>query len=71
MTFLRCAGLAGVLSLSVPAAPAMPAPVEPIGGQMFLCGMFQAVKYVSLVTGNVEGVVVGAIGSGLACGFGW
>ncbi|MFN8180198.1 MAG: hypothetical protein U0167_19885 [bacterium] len=71
MTLLRCVGLAGVLTLSAPAPPTPPVPAAPVGGQLFLCGMFQAVKYVSLFTGNVEGVVVGAIGSGLSCGFGW
>lgn len=43
----------------------------PYGGAYFLCGLFQGVKYVSLVTGNLEGVLIGAIGGGLACGFGW
>jgi hypothetical protein len=43
----------------------------PFGGISFLCGLFQGVKLVSLVTGNLEGVLIGAIGGGLACGFGW
>lgn len=43
----------------------------PFGAMSYLCGLFQAVKLISLATGNVEGVLVGAIGGGLACGFGW
>lgn len=43
----------------------------PWGGMSFLCGLFQAVKFASLVTGQVEGVLIGAIGGGLACGLGW
>ena len=44
---------------------------DPVGGEYFFCGLFQAVKIASLCTGNVHGVLVGAIGGGLACGMGW
>ncbi len=44
---------------------------DPTGGINFWCALFQTVKIVSLVTGQLEGVVVGAIGGGIACGFGW
>ncbi len=56
--------IASVVLAHVAASP-------PWGGMSFLCGLFQAVKFASLVSGQVEGVVIGAIGGGLACGFGW
>jgi len=60
--------LLGLLLPSVGASPPCP---EPVGGAYFLCAMFQMVKILSLATGQIEGVVVGAIGGGLSCGFGW
>jgi hypothetical protein len=72
MITLRSAALAALASVALPLGPAPDsARGEAVGGRYFLCGAFQAVKYISLATGQVEGVVVGAIGSGLACGFGW
>jgi hypothetical protein len=41
------------------------------GRQFYVCAAFQAIKIVGLFTGNVPLVVTGAIGGGLACGFGW
>ena len=58
-------------SLVLPLATPMLAHLAPLGGINFLCGLFQTVKVISLVTGNIEGVLIGAIGGGLACGFGW
>ena len=57
--------------LLVPLAVPVITHLAPLGGMRFLCGLFQSVKVISLVTGNVEGVLIGAIGGGLACGFGW
>lgn len=72
MSAFRSIGLAAFLSVVMPVNLAPSSSVdEPVGGSYFLCGLFQAVKYISLATGQVEGVVVGAIGSGLACGLGW
>jgi hypothetical protein len=69
MSACRSVGLAALVSLALPITCS--SGDHPVGGRYFLCGLFQVVKYGSLVTGQVEGVVVGAIGSGLACGFGW
>ena len=57
--------------LVAPLASPLLTTLAPLGGMSFLCGLFQSVKLISLVTGNVEGVLIGAIGGGLACGFGW
>ena len=74
MSACRSVGLAALVALALPvtcSSGTCSAGDGPVGGRYFLCALFQVVKYGSLATGQVEGVVVGAIGSGLACGFGW
>ena len=70
MSSLR-AGLNGLALSLLVASPSVASAPSPSGGANFWCAFFQSVKLVSLVTGNVEGVVVGAIGGGLSCGMGW
>lgn len=41
------------------------------GRQYYVCAALQAVKIVGLFTANAPLVLAGAIGGGLACGFGW
>ena len=59
--------LVGAAPLNTPDAD-----VEPVGGSRYwFCAAFQFVKYAGLVTGRPDAVLVGAIGSGLACAYGW
>ena len=57
---------------SVEPAPSQDPAVDPVGGaRYFLCAAFQTVKYGGMILGRPDAVIVGAIGSGIACGFGW
>lgn len=59
-------------ALAVPPSASRVAPTEPVGGaRYFLCAAFQTLKYGGLIAGRPDAVLVGALGSGLACGFGW
>ncbi len=64
-----------VLLLALVAAAPLPTPAEPaepVGGRKyFFCAAFQVIKYGGMVTGQPGAVAVGAIGSGVACAFGW
>jgi hypothetical protein len=75
MNEIRCAwfgfALASTAAADAVAAAARSASAVPVGAMNFWCALFQTIKVVSLVTGQLEGVVVGAIGGGLACGMGW
>lgn len=67
-------------AVAAPAAPTAPAGVaaaqadagEPVGGRdYFFCAAFQVIKYAGMITGRPEAVLAGAIGSGVACAYGW
>jgi len=67
-------GALALLLLPLLAAPAPPARTDgvPVGGRdYFFCAAFQILKYGGLVAGRPDAVLVGAIGSGLACAYGW
>jgi hypothetical protein len=50
----------------------LPLAGELVGGRdFFFCAALQAVKVVGLFTANPTMVLAGAIGGGVACGFGW
>jgi hypothetical protein len=74
---LLCAPLANAAPVGA-AAPApvsatvvTPAPADVVGGDhYFFCAAGQTIKIVGLFTGNAGLVLVGAVGGGLACGFG-
>ena len=72
--FLTAGLLVSALGLPFPWPDAIPPASAPevVGGrQYYVCAALQAIKIVGLFTGNVPFVVAGAIGGGLACGFGW
>jgi hypothetical protein len=60
-------------------AAAAPAPsgaadadAVPFGGRnYFFCAAFQVIKYAGMATAQPEAVLAGAIGSGIACAYGW
>ncbi len=41
------------------------------GADYFLCAAFQAIKVGGMVLGRPDAALLGAIGGGIACGFGW
>jgi hypothetical protein len=72
----RIARLSAVPVLALALVTARPAPVpadaSPVGGRRyFFCAAFQLLKYGGLVTGRPDAVLVGAIGAGVSCAFGW
>ena len=59
-------------SPAAPAAPSPESPAEAVGGaNYFFCAAFQTLKVGGLITGRPDVALVGAIGGGVACGFGW
>jgi hypothetical protein len=69
-----------VFLLAFVAATPAPLPVDvhadnvaqPVGGRdYFFCATFQIIKYVGMATARPEAVLAGAIGSGVACAYGW
>ncbi|MBZ0268276.1 hypothetical protein K8I85_08970 [bacterium] len=73
----RIALLLPVLVLGLIAA--VPAPslapdtdADPVGGRnYFFCAAFQIIKYTGMATAQPHAVLAGAIGSGVACAYGW
>lgn len=68
-----------VVAAPAPPADVAPAPYHaaadgaaPVGGRdYFFCAAFQVIKYAGMITGRPEAVLAGAIGSGVACAYGW
>jgi len=61
------------LVAAVPAPSVVPdADAVPVGGRnYFFCAAFQIIKYAGMATAQPEAVLAGAIGSGIACAYGW